>query len=133
MSLLSSILPIANRGQTESGQAESRNENVREPVYRVSEKEDAYALSVQLPGVSREDLQVTAEDDVLVIRGERRWQAPSEWQTLHRESGDEVFQLRLRHDSKVDVDKIQAEHRDGVLNLTLPKVDAIKPRKITIK
>src|ERR1700761_7933535 len=102
------------------------------PVYSVNETAEAYAVTVQLPGVSKENLEITGENDQVRIVGRRAWQQPEAWKTLYRETGDTAFELVLTHDNAVDVDASQAELRDGVLRLTLPKAAAAKARKITV-
>jgi HSP20 family protein len=102
------------------------------PVYAVSENAEAYAVTVQLPGVSKENLEITSENEQVRIVGRRAWQQPEAWKTLYRETGDAAFELVLSHDNAVDVEGTQAELRDGVLRLTLPKAAALKPRKIAV-
>ena len=66
------------------------------------------------------------------ITGWRAWVAPAEWSALYRETRRANFELNLSHGSDVEVDKISAEMKDGILRLTLPKAEAVKPRKIAI-
>ena len=85
-----------------------------------------------LPGVTKEGLEVTAEEGIVSIRGKRVWQKPEGWTSLYRESYESPYELSLEHDNTVDADRIQAELKDGVLQVTLPKAEAIKPRKIAV-
>jgi HSP20 family protein len=87
---------------------------------------------VYLPGVSKEHLEITAEQGQIRIFGRRDWKQPAQWTPLHRESSDYAFELVLGHDRAVDADKVAAELRDGVLRVSLPKHEAIKPRKISV-
>ena len=102
------------------------------PDYRISETAEAWTLVVQLPGVTKDGLEVTAEDGVVSLRGRRQWRQPEEWTSLHRESYDSSYALSIQHDNTVDADRIQAELKDGVLRVSLPKVEAVKPRKINV-
>jgi HSP20 family protein len=102
------------------------------PDYRISETPEAWTLVAHLPGVTKEGLEVTAENGVVSVRGRRQWQQPEGWTALHRESYDSSYALNLRHDHTVDADRIQAELKNGVLRLSLPKVEAVKPRKINV-
>jgi len=102
------------------------------PRYEVAETEGAYALSVFLPGVSRESLEITDEDGELRITGRRAQGAPSGSAVLHRESSDASYELVLTHDNTVDTGKTVAELRDGVLSLSLAKAESAKPRKISV-
>jgi HSP20 family protein len=134
MSFLSSLSPSSSQCADASCQngAETAERATIQPTYRVTETPEAYELTVNLPGVNRESLEFTAEDGVVSVRGERRWQAPEAWRPVYRETGDEVFQLRLRHDNAVQADQVKAELRDGVLKATLPKTEAVKPRRISV-
>lgn len=102
------------------------------PQYEVKETPEAWGLTVYLPGVSREALELTAEEGLITIRGRRQWKAPAGWTTVYRESAEAPFELALAHDNQIDVNKIHAELSDGVLRVSLPKAEAIKPRKIAV-
>lgn len=102
------------------------------PLYELKETDEAWGLTVQLPGVAKDGLDLTVEDGAVRIRGRRSWRAPEGWTALYRESVDAAYELALEHDNSVDVDKIHAELKDGVLRVSLPKAEAVKPRKIAI-
>ena len=102
------------------------------PVHQLHETEDAFALTVQLPGVAREGLDVTVEEDVLRVVGRRAWTPPAGWSARHRETSDAPFTLAVALGQAVAADRIAAELRDGVLRLSLPKVEAVRPRRITV-
>lgn len=133
MSLLNSLIPSFTRpaAALDSAGEAGAVPGVR-PVYEISETAEAYALTVQLPGVAKANLSITEEDGVLTIRGERAWKQPAGWTAVYRETGDRPFELSLQHDQSIDVDKIHAELADGVLRASLPKAEARKPRKIAI-
>lgn len=102
------------------------------PVYSIRETPAAFDVTVDLPGVAKDGLEITSEDGLLSVVGRRSWRRPEGWTRLHRESVDADFALTLRHDDVVDAARIQAELRDGVLRLTLPKGEALKPRRIPV-
>jgi len=131
MSLLTSIIPGLSRSETNNGEAKAATPAVK-PVYDVSETTEAYGLKVQLPGVAKDGLSITSEEGMLTIRGERGWKRPAGWTALYRESSELPFELALQHDNAIDLDKIHAELRDGVLRVSLPKTEARKPRKIAV-
>lgn len=135
MSLLNSLIPSFARPNADLAANAARETaavpGVR-PVYDITESTDAYGLTVQLPGVAKAGLSVTDEDGVLTIRGERTWKQPAGWTSLYRETSDRPFELSLRHDQAIDVEKIHAELVDGVLLASLPKAEARKPRKIAV-
>jgi HSP20 family molecular chaperone IbpA len=102
------------------------------PSHQLTESEDAFALTIQLPGVARDGLDVTVEQDVLRVVGRRAWTPPAGWSALHRETSDAPFSLAVALGQAVAADRIAAELRDGVLRLSLPKAEAFRPRRITV-
>jgi HSP20 family protein len=132
MSILNQFVPRFARTLDRATDGANQPEFTVKPVYRISETPEAWSLTAQLPGVTKEGLEVTAEEGLVTIRGRRNWQKPEGWTSLYRESYDSPYELTLEHDKAVDADKIQAELKDGVLQVTLPKAEAIKPRKIAV-
>jgi len=102
------------------------------PSHQLTESEDAFALTIQLPGVARDGLDVTVEQDVLRVVGRRAWTPPAGWSALLRETSDAPFSLAVALGQAVAADRIAAELRDGVLRLSLPKAEAVRPRRITV-
>jgi len=102
------------------------------PSHQLTESDDAFALTVQLPGVARDGLDVTVEQDVLRVVGRRAWTPPAGWSALHRETSDAPFALAVALGQTVAADRIAAELRDGVLRLSLPKAEAVRPRRIAV-
>ncbi len=131
MSLMQSLVPSIGRSPARRESNGNPTPSIK-PLYEVKETEEAWGLQVYLPGVAREGLELTAEEGLVTIRGRRDWKAPAGWTALYRESADAPFELALQHDNTVDVDKIHAELKDGVLRVSLPKSEAIKPRKIAV-
>lgn len=131
MSLFSSIMPATAR-QPATSSSESQRQPTLKPHYEFNETQDAYGITAYVPGVAKEGLSITAEDSIITIRGERSWKRPNGWTVLYRESAEFPYELTLEHDNAVDVDKIHAELRDGVLRISLPKTEARKPRKIAV-
>lgn len=135
MNLFNQIVPrlsrAVSRSNGENGSATEPEFTVK-PAYEVKETAEAWGLVVHLPGVAKDGLELTAEDGLVTIRGRRQWQAPEGWTAVYRESVDAPYELALEHDNAVDVEKIHAELKDGVLRVSLPKAEAVKPRKIAI-
>ena len=132
MSLLNPQNSTVNRtSRSKDSDAKNFGPTVK-PLYEVKETDDAYGVTVYLPGVSKENLEITAEAGEFRIVGRRAWQQPEGWTALYRESADAPFALALSHDNALDIDAIAAELRDGVLRVSLPKAEALKPRKITV-
>ena len=133
MSLFNTLIPPFDHSlaRHENGVAQDLGRTVK-PHYEIQENPEAYSLTVHLPGVARDGLELTADANALTIVGRRAWKQPEGWTALFRESSDATFELVLEHDNALDADKISAELKDGVLHASLPKTEAIKPRKIAV-
>jgi HSP20 family molecular chaperone IbpA len=133
MNLFNSLVPAFNRSPAVSrGRAEPELGPTIRPYYDIKETDEAYGLTVHLPGVAKSGLEITTEDTSLRIVGRREWKRPEGWTTLYRESSDAVYELELAHNNAVNLDQTHAELRDGVLRLSLPKAESVKPRKIAV-
>jgi HSP20 family protein len=132
MALLNSLIPSLGRSPARTENSSANATPGIRPVYELRENDDAWGLTVYLPGVSKDGLSITDEDGSLVIRGDRSWKQPGGWTSVYRESTDLPFELVLAHDHGFDAEKVHAELKDGVLRLSLPKVEARKPRKINV-
>src|SRR2546421_232834 len=121
MSLLNTLIPSLSRtpGPAADTSARASLPSVK-PVYEIKETDDAWGLTVFLPGVTKDGLELTAEDGQIRITGRRAWKQPEGWTPLYRESADAPFEFVLTHDNAIDLDKITAELRDGVLSVSLP-------------
>lgn len=137
MSILNQIVPrlsrtLSRHANGETPSAPNQPEFTLKPAYEITENAEAWGLVAQLPGVTKEGLELTAEDGRVTVRGRRAWQKPDGWTALYRESVDAPYELTLEHDNTVDADKIHAELKDGILRVSLPKAEAVKPRKIAV-
>ena len=106
------------------------------PALEVTENEDAYHVRLELPGVSRKEIKVSLEDEVLTIRGERREEERSEGESVHiAERRYGAFQRSIRLPESADLSAASAEHKDGVLQVVLPKKEEAKPvrRELPVK
>jgi len=101
------------------------------PAATVLENADGYTLEVEMPGVSKETLEMWVENNELTIVG-RRSIPTVEGTLLHRESRSENFRRTFELDPSIDAEKISAKIEQGVVSLTLPKAEQVKPRKITV-
>ncbi|MGC6424505.1 MAG: Hsp20/alpha crystallin family protein [Lentimonas sp.] len=110
----------------------TQRRNWRRPHYDVSEDEEAFNVRVTLPGVNREGVDISVEDDTLTVVGTRTNQLPEGWRPLRRELADGEYRLSLHLNVAINEAKIRAKVADGILELTLPKADAVKPRKIEV-
>ena len=108
-----------------------RAEQFVTPVASVVEDGDAYLLKVEMPGVNKEGLEISVENNELTITG-RRELAQIEGTLIHRESRTEDFRRVFELDPSIDTSKISAHMEQGILTLRLPKAEQVKPRKITV-
>jgi len=103
------------------------------PRYRVEETSEAYAVTALVPGVERSGVETTIDGENLTVQARRASRVPSEWTPLHRETLDVDYRLVLELDHRVNREAVGAELNQGVLKLTVPKAEAVKPRRIEIK
>jgi HSP20 family protein len=97
------------------------------------ESDDQYHLSVDLPGISRDDVTVSVENNRLTIRGERASQSHAEDANILRmERSVGTFYRAIRLPESVNEDAIKASFTNGVLSVTLPKTEKSRPKKIKI-
>ena len=101
------------------------------PAATVLENADGYTLEVEMPGVNKETLEMWVENNELTIVGRRSMPA-IEGTLLHRESRAENFRRTFEIDPSIDAEKISAKIEHGVVSLSLPKAEQVKPRKITV-
>ena len=109
----------------------ARTEQFAVPSVSVIEGADGYTLKVKMPGVNKEGLEVSVENNELTIVG-RRHLPTVEGELIHHESRLENFRRTFELDPSIDTDKISAKIDQGLATLTLPKAEHVKPRKIAV-
>lgn len=104
------------------------------PAMDIRERENEYVVRTDLPGVRKEDINVTLENGLLTITAERKAEEERKEgeQNLRRECRYGRYTRSLRLGAQIDEKNVKANYRDGVLELTLPKSEAVKPRKIAV-
>jgi HSP20 family protein len=103
------------------------------PALDVEETEDGFTLHVELPGVDAEQVDVSLEENVLTIAGERRFYDEREAEGFRRiERHFGRFHRAVRLPDRVHADGVTASYRDGLLTITVPKAEEAKPRRIQI-
>jgi HSP20 family protein len=132
MTLLSTLVPTLRRARATERSTEGNSSARIKPFFQVKESNEAYGLEVHLPGVNKSGLELNLREGSIHLVGRRNWSRPEGWVQIYRESPEADFELELEHDNSFDADKVHAELRDGILRVTLPKSEAVKPRKITV-
>jgi HSP20 family protein len=104
------------------------------PLVNLSEDQDHIYVRAELPGVQATDLEITIQENSLILRGERKIPAEEKkvnYQRRERESG--FFRRVLALPARVRADKVEAQCKDGILTIKLAKPEETKPRKIKVK
>jgi HSP20 family protein len=116
---------------------EAMNEDVASrawtPPVDIQEADDAYRLYAELPGLTKDDIEITLENNVLRLAGERKFEKDvkkDNYQRIERTYGK--FSRSFALPSQVNAEGVQAQFENGVLTLTVPKAEQAKPRKIAI-
>ena len=116
-------------------QHEQRNrdqgESYLSPEVNIFETTDGYVLEAEMPGVSKDSLEITLEGTEITITGHRQVE-PMPGEALFQESRNAGFRRVFELDPVIDTGKVSARMEQGVLKLTLPKSERVKPRKITV-
>ena len=108
-------------------------ERVWAPAVDMYETKDALMVAAELPGLDEKDIHLSIIGDVLSIRGERQWNQEVKQESYYRgERWYGKFERSLPLPMPVQADKVTAKYRDGVLTITLPKVEEIRPKEIKI-
>jgi HSP20 family molecular chaperone IbpA len=103
------------------------------PRYDVEETADAFLITASVPGVERSELETNLDNETLTVFARRTWTPPTDWTAVYRETPLADYRLVLELDHRVNRDAVRAELNQGVLTLTLPKAESVKPRRIEIK
>ena len=106
---------------------------VYRPLADIVETGDGVQLMLEMPGVSRDDLDVTLEKRVLTIRGKVLPTAPDKLDLVHADYGEGDYERSFSMSQDFDPDKIEASLSNGILTLTLPRAEAAKPKKIEVR
>jgi HSP20 family protein len=104
------------------------------PALDISERKDAYLVTVELPGVEPDDLQITLEDGLLTIQGERHFAHDSSEQQFHRvERRYGAFRRSITLPAQVQAEQIEATVDNGVLQVVVPKMEEATPKRIQVR
>ncbi len=112
-----------------------RDESFWYPAMDISETEEGYLVEMDVPGIPKDNIKISVKDNQLTITGERKSEKKEENKdrTYHRiERYYGKFQRTIALPSEIDIEKIKADYKDGVLKITLPRSEKSKPKEIKI-
>ncbi len=114
--------------------AENFSEKILSPSCEIEEAKDHFIITLEIPGIRKEDLNIEVGDQQLTISGERQVarQDGSENKIFHSERSFGKFKRSFQLPEGTRADKIEAHCQDGILTLAVPKVEAVQPRRIEI-
>src|SRR3979409_2572162 len=122
---------LTRENRTQNNANGQATEKFVAPVATVLENADGYTLQVDMPAVNKEGLEMWVENNELTIIGRRS--LPSVAGTvIHRESRRDNFRRSFELDPSIDAGRISAKIEQGVVTLTLPKAEQVKPRRIAV-
>ena len=104
------------------------------PHVDIEERENEYVLNMELPGMNKDDINISFNDDVLTVSGEKKDAGEDAKVNYHlNERRYGKFERAFRIHSDIKADKIEAHFRDGILQIGLPKAETAKPKQIEVK
>ena len=118
--------------RSRAGQSDRRGDSGWTPPADVSETDDAYIVVAELPGVQRADVDVAATHDTLTIRGHRPDPGCDASCYVRLERGHGQFVRRFTFADRLAVDQVQADFKDGILTVTLPKATDGRGRRVEV-
>jgi HSP20 family protein len=121
------------QAQDARGTGDGRQAAFAIPPVDVYEDEGGITLLADLPGVTRENLSVRVEGDSLLIEGSVSTPAPQELELLHGEAQLGSYRRLFTLSRELDANSVEAQLKDGVLQLRIPKAEAAKPRRIEVR
>ena len=101
------------------------------PVANLHQDSSGYTLEVEMPGVSKQNVEISVEEGKLILGG-HRVEGNEGGRSVHRERKDGDYRRVFDLDPSIDVAKISAQMEQGLLTIHLPQAEAARPRKITV-
>jgi len=103
------------------------------PATNVFEKENGYGIEVSLPGFSKDDVQISVNNDLLTIKSEKNQEEEPKSRYTRREFTTYPFEKSFKLDDTIDADKIEAKFENGILHLDLPKKEVLVSKPVSIE
>ena len=120
--------------QTEGAPESTRGVPVYRPLTDIYDSGEAgVVLTLEMPGVGRDDVEIDLERRVLTIRGRAKLTSPEGYRRVYGEYGEGDYERVFTLSEAIDEGAIRAEMSNGVLTLTLPRAEASKPKRIEVK
>ncbi|MDZ7330814.1 MAG: Hsp20/alpha crystallin family protein [candidate division KSB1 bacterium] len=103
------------------------------PSVDIKETKDDFVLTAEVPGINKDDIKISISENTLTIKGEKKEEKKEETENYHRlERRYGTFQRSFTLPTQVEDKKVKASYKDGVLTITLPKKEEVKPKEIPI-
>lgn len=110
-----------------------REQTMWSPQVDIFESDDEISVTVEIPGMEKEDVTVSIQDNVLTLKGEKKQDTESKDKNFHRvERAYGSFERSFSLPSTIQTDRVKATAKDGVLTIALPKAEEAKPKEIAI-
>lgn len=126
-------LQVQQKREVEKGQEATRPTRAFMPNADIFETEDALTVVLEMPGVDRDNINISVENGVLTVEGTINFGKYEGLQPVYSEYNVGPFRRSFRISSRIDQDNINAKMSDGVITLVLPKVEEAKPRRIEVR
>lgn len=126
-------LQVQQKREVEKGQEATRPTRAFMPNADIFETEDALTVVLEMPGVDRDNINISVENGVLTVEGTINFGKYEGLQPVYSEYNVGPFRRSFRISNRIDQDNINAELSDGVITLVLPKVEEAKPRRIEVR
>ncbi|MGB9720868.1 MAG: Hsp20/alpha crystallin family protein [bacterium] len=111
-----------------------QTEGIWVPVIDIEEDNDNFIVKAELPGLKKEDVKIAVRGNLLTVSGERKQEEETRNKTYHRiERSYGKFSRTISLPSEIDANKIKAVYKDGILHITLPKPETMKPKEIEVE
>jgi HSP20 family protein len=108
-------------------------EGVWSPTVDISEDKENVIIKSEMPGMSKDDVKISIQDNVLTLKGEKKQEKEEKDKNYHRiERNYGSFCRSFQLPTSVKSDKVKASYKDGVLSVTLPKTEEVKPKEIPV-
>lgn len=111
----------------------AKDKYIRVPLTDIIEKKDNIIVICGMPGVDKSKVEIEFEDNVLSIVGWQKERKYEEYELIHSDYRTGVYKRSFNVLTEIDTEKIKANVKDGILTITLPKHERVKPKKISVQ